>query len=295
MEFKKRRFILCQEIINTMDVDVLRKLVGGFHAQYLLVLVFAVFSYRAVLETPAYFIAGILAIWFGTAADIAANRTYDAKDDEKLEWKRKINPVSNGEISKNTAKKVCIALYLASIVMGLLTKNAVFFSVLVVRNFIGFFYSAPPIRAKSTKFLDVLFHLFIIDSGPALMTLVLTQNYSFTLMLGLFILVLNSVFTEINQEMRDYEIDRKTGLETTVILLGLDGSLFLERILLFMILLVITTFSIYGNLYLLAVVSLVLMIRTSKKPKDYKDIYDSRALCIYSLLLAGFINFGLIV
>ncbi|MFH1125848.1 MAG: UbiA family prenyltransferase, partial [Candidatus Altiarchaeota archaeon] len=178
------------------------RLFKGFYEQYFIALLFMALTPAVFYSRPIESILALAAIFLGILADISINRVYDAEDDAIEEWKSRSNPISRGEINKDVGWMFCVNIYFISIILSLLTGDIIFAFILAVRNLLGFLYSGPPVRAKSSPLIDVLFHLMIIDSGPAFMALMYTRNFTPLPLYMIGFLALNSMFTQISQELR---------------------------------------------------------------------------------------------
>jgi 4-hydroxybenzoate polyprenyltransferase len=238
------------------------RLFRGFYEQYLIAIIFMALTPAVFYERPLESVLALVSIALGTLADIAINRVYDADDDAIEEWKSRSNPISRGEIAKDTGWMICVNIYFISIIVSLLTGDIVFSFILAVRNLLGFLYSGPPVRAKSSPGVDVLFHLGIIDSGPAFIALAYTRNFSPLPLYLLGFLALNSMFTQVSQELRDYQVDGKAGLKTTVQALGYGRALTLQRALLVLMGLYVMAAGFYNGMTYIAGAAAVALAHT---------------------------------
>jgi len=261
------------------------RLFKGFYEQYFIALLFMALTPTSFYSRPMETVAALLAIFLGTLGDISINRVYDADDDSIEKWKSKTNPVSNGDIDKDFGWKICVAVYFLSIILSLLTGDILFAFLLSIRNLFGFLYSGPPIRAKSTPIIDVVFHLTIIDAGPAFMAMFYMRNFSSMALYMLGFLVLNSMFTQISQEVRDLHIDRKAKLDTTAQRLGLRNVLVLQKTLLIAIGLYVVVIGVYKSmLYITATAVLALAYIIQKISGDSIVVHKTRRNAVVAML-----------
>ncbi|HLD11926.1 MAG TPA: UbiA family prenyltransferase [Patescibacteria group bacterium] len=151
------------------------------------------------------------------------NDVEDAEDDALDAKKQKRNPISAKRMSKRTAMIATFAVGLTSLM---------FYSFLNLRVFIygsvglllGFLYSYKRIRLKSKPVIDLTSHgiflalvyfLTAISSGDTL------PSIYHILWLGIPIYFL-SVLGDISNEIRDYTVDRKAGLQNTASFINLQ-------------------------------------------------------------------------
>lgn len=267
------------------------RLFKGFYEQYFIALLFMAITPAVFYNNPMESILALAAIMLGTLADISINRVYDADDDAIEEWKSRTNPISRGEIKKDLGWMICVNIYFISIILSLLTGDIIFSFVLAVRNLFGFLYSGPPIRAKSSPFIDMLFHLTIIDSGPAFMAIVYTRNFTNLTLYMLGFLVLNSMFTQISQEIRDFNVDRKAGLDTTAQKVGYKKALLLQRTLLITMSLYVFVAGVYNQMLYItgaAVIAVLYIIRNIIG--DYRIIHKARRNTIAIMIIGAIIQ-----
>jgi 4-hydroxybenzoate polyprenyltransferase len=264
------------------------RLFKGFYEQYLIAFLFMALTPAVFYNRPMDSLLALAAIMLGTAADISINRVYDADDDAIEAWKSKTNPISNGDIKQDVGWMMCVSIYFMSIILSLLSGDIIFAFAIAVRNLLGFLYSGPPIRAKSSPVIDIAFHLMIIDSGPAAIALVYTRNFTALPLYLLGFLVFNSMFTQISQEIRDFNVDRKAGLETTVQKLGFRKSMLLQRTLVLVIgMYAVIAGSYNGMLYLTAAGAIATLYVAVNILGDYKTVHTARKNTIL-IVIAGF-------
>lgn len=83
--------------------------------------------------------------------------------------------------------------------------------VLLVNFLVMWMYSAPPLRLKSRPGLDLLTHALFVQTWPYLICLWLTRSSATQLdgiLLGIFFLT--SLNGQLNQQIRDFEVDTRT-------------------------------------------------------------------------------------
>jgi len=263
------------------------RLFKGFYEQYAIAFLCIALTPAVFYNRPVDSLLALAAIVLGTVGDISINRVYDADDDAIEAWKSRTNPISNGDIKKDVGWMICVNIYFISIILSLLTGDVIFAFAVAVRNLLGFLYSGPPIRAKSSPVVDIVFHLAIIDSGPAAMAFIYTRNAAALPLYILGFLLLNSMFTQVSQEIRDFNVDRKAGLDTTVQRLGFRKSLMLQRILLLLMGLYVALAAAYNRMfYLLGAAAAALAYAAANIKEDHRAIHKTRRNTI-AIIAAG--------
>lgn len=181
----------------------------------------------------------------------AVNDIEDAEDDAHDPKKILRNPVSAGLLTKKsayfTANILALISFIIFIYFGLWTTIIGLVALLT-----GFLYSYKRIRLKSVPILDIISHALFLGSFQVLTVSLAHRNppnlsvYALTILIFLY-----SAFGDINNEIRDFEVDKKTKINNTAQLLNLKRTEsfihFLSIILVFaMIIFIIFTASLYS-------------------------------------------------
>ncbi|MDD5111009.1 MAG: UbiA family prenyltransferase [Candidatus Altiarchaeota archaeon] len=261
----------------------------GFYEQYLIPAFFMLLAPAVLQANPAGAILALSSIMLGILGDITINRVYDSDDDALEEWKRKTNPISNGTIGKKMSFTLSVGIYIAGMLCALLTKDAVFFAAMIARTFLGFTYSGPPVRAKAKPILDLAYHVTIIDAGPAFMAVVYTRNFTAFPLYLLGFAVINSLFTQTSQELRDFDIDRKAKLKTTVQMLGKNNSLRLQRTLLTALCLYALAAGASNHMPYLAAASAIAILYLAGRMGQGNIVVHRSRMKLVGMIAAGFI------
>jgi len=157
-----------------------------------------------------------------TAFIFGFNDMEDAEDDAMDERKRKRNTISNNQISRNKAKVILATLLLVSLTLYsfLGPKTFVLGALGIV---LGWLYSLMSIRLKSKPVLDLLSHGYFFGLLYFITPIVFfgTDNYIFSIWYG-FCVYLLSIVVDLNNEIRDMELDKKAKLRNTVIFFRLN-------------------------------------------------------------------------
>ena len=152
----------------------------------------------------------------------AINDIEDADDDFHDATKKLRNPISAGIIGRGVAHifawlTVVIGLILL-IPFGLLTLIAGLAIIIL-----GFLYSYKPVRLKSVPFLDLLSHGLFLGGLQSFIIISANNNpVSQNGFVIIFLIFIGSLMGDINNEIRDHEVDRKTQIKNTASVLNLQ-------------------------------------------------------------------------
>ncbi|OGC51520.1 hypothetical protein A2W32_04545 [candidate division WWE3 bacterium RBG_16_37_10] len=159
------------------------------------------------------------------------NDIEDAEDDAMDAVKVKRNPVSAKRISKNTAYLItAITAVLCLTIYASINLYAFLFG--ATSLILGFIYSWKKVRLKSYPVVDVISHaLFLAALGffVGVSTNVFTSNFRYIALAGVSLFVF-SIFEDLRNELRDYEVDSLSNLKNTVQVLKLKRY---EKVLLY--------------------------------------------------------------
>ncbi len=157
----------------------------------------------------------LLAIFLANVFCFAINDVEDAADDAHDPAKKFRNPISAGIIDRGAALIFAWSSAGLSLILlihfGILTEIA---AIAIIT--LGFLYSYKPVRLKSVPFLDLLSHGLFLGGLQSL--IVVSANNNQITQTGFFIIFLifvGSLMGDINNEIRDHEVDRKTSIKNT--------------------------------------------------------------------------------
>ena len=239
-----------------------------------------------LLDIFLFFIIYVLLLAFG----FSVNNFFDIKEDREKGEKTDLLVQNKKNFLFSILPGILALLF--SIYFGL----KIFLFVLIA-GLIGFFYSSPPLRMKSKPFLDLISHgLF----GGALIFLFPVLIFSPKLTLFHYLIALSvfclSIIAEMRNHLEDYQSDLKSGLKTTVCVLGYKNSeIFLKYFSLFFPLILLPVFITFKAPFLLwlflilTVIFLFLFLFKKnyliKNPYHYRimDGYTFLSYCIISL------------
>ena len=175
-------------------------------------------SYGHITKPLLAVIANLMSFAFA----FMINDIEDAEDDALDPVKVNRNPVSAKRISKRTAYMItAITAALSLAIYASINLYAfVFGSASII---LGFIYSWKKVRLKSYPIVDVISHaLFLAALGflVGVSTNVLTSNFRYIALAGVSLFVF-SIFEDLRNELRDYEVDSLAKLKNTAQILKL--------------------------------------------------------------------------
>jgi len=222
-----------------------------------------------LLDVVLFFIIAVLLLAFG----FSVNNFFDVKEDRE-----------KGEtINLLIQNKKNFLFSISPGILGLFLSTffgiKVFLFVLVA-GLIGFFYSAPPLRMKSSPFLDLISHgLFagaLIFIFPFLIFSPKLTLFHYLIAFSIFYL---SAMLEMRNHLEDYRSDFRAGLKTTVCFLGYKNSAnFLKYLAFFYPLTLFPIFFLISQKFLfffLILTIFFLLLFLSKKNYQIIDTYYS--------------------
>ena len=157
------------------------------------------------------------------------NDYFDAEHDSKDEIKAR----QNFFVHHPGARRLVIAVFV--LVFGFSTLVFLSFGwsgviVLTINFFIMWAYSAPPLRLKSKPGLDLLTHALFVETWPYLICIWLTLS-TWTQLDGMLVAIffLTSLNGQVNQQIRDFEVDTRTDTNFAT-WVGLPGTMLILKI-----------------------------------------------------------------
>lgn len=253
---------------------------------------FVLFGY--FLSKLSYYIilpAIILVFFFVESFGFAINEYFDAPFD-KIKPATK-NVISKCLLSKSNAAIFCTFLFFVGLINAFLLLPVQSFIPIVLLYIVFLVYSSPPFRFKEKALVGIITHgIFVpllllasyLSVSPINASIILFSICTFLL----------SILVGITQEIRDMDVDRKSGFKPTAIMLGYKNSLNLIRLIfLSAIILFVITVIIYMPLYLLllmisSVFYLKLIFGKPNQKELYKKTLSSWDKGIVVLFIIGF-------
>ncbi len=186
-------------------------------------------------------LAFVLSYGYGFA--FAYNDLQDAQLDANSSHRATKNVFSKYYLSRKVLLLLAFFSITLFIIAGAYYASLRGVSLAVLSLGIAWAYSSPPLKFKGRAGLDVLVHSFFVETYPYMLMIILLKiEWSAIDAFILGSLFINSISNQLAQQIRDYETDKKEGLRTTVVVLGilLSKILFLVANLLLMGLLLLT-------------------------------------------------------
>jgi 4-hydroxybenzoate polyprenyltransferase len=165
----------------------------------------------------------IVANFLVVAYAFMINDIVDAPDDAREEHRKARNPVSCGEISP--AEGWIASLLVAGITLGAfaLLGQAAFITG-AVTLVISHLYSWKPIRLKALPVLDVISHVLMLSTLLFVAGYVSYDPNILSVWPVVLAMTLVSVYGQLYNQLRDYEMDKAAKLNNTSIVIGAGAS-----------------------------------------------------------------------
>lgn len=151
----------------------------------------------------------------------AINDIEDAEDDAKDPKKAKRNPISAKDMKLTDAW--ILTWGCALLALGLaLPLGGVVFAIALLTVVLGFLYSYKGFRLKSMPVVDIVSHGLFLGTLPFLVA-ALAGTGSWNMMIGILatLIFLVSAMGDIDNEIRDYKVDREQKINNTAALIDL--------------------------------------------------------------------------
>ncbi len=159
--------------------------------------------------------ANILAVAYA----FMINDIEDAPDDARDPARAARNPISNGEIGVRMGYAVCRVVGAVTLILYALGGLSVFL-IGAATLLLSHFYSWRPVRLKAWPVTDIVSHSLMLSG-----LLLLAGFFAYGSHPGIVWLVaaaatLISIYGQLYNQLRDYEMDKAAGLRNTAIVLG---------------------------------------------------------------------------
>lgn len=165
----------------------------------------------------------VLAITIGYWLAFALNDYFDAPDDAQNEKKGQRNFFVTHPVSATTVG-FCFLAIIAGITPVFVQFGGRGWLALGVALLVMWTYSSPPWRLKHRPGADLLIHAFFVETFPYFLILILLELDWMKLdWIILIILILASLAAQLEQQIRDFAVDQRTG-QTFVTQVGIAKS-----------------------------------------------------------------------
>jgi len=156
---------------------------------------------------------------FLTAFIYSINDVEDAEDDYHDIEKRKRNPISSSELTKNQGYIFSFSLLFLGLLL-LLTISHLVFLIGFILTLIGFLYSWKSIRLKSIPIIDFISHVICLGVLQFSITYLTFHPIDIKFIPFFMIIIPYSFASCIFQQLRDFKIDKKVKIDNTLQNLG---------------------------------------------------------------------------
>jgi len=169
-----------------------------------------------------------------------------------------INAIASGRISKQTGIFLNITFVFISLVVSILFKFEVFLFCAFLL-FLGWAYSAPPLRTKNWPILDVIWHFLGFFSyviwGSLIIGSIGLINWLVALSLGVW-----SCVGQVGNHIADYSFDKDSGTKTFAVWIGLEkAKITIEILTLLHLILLIPLILLYSLSYLITIIIVIVI------------------------------------
>lgn len=148
-----------------------------------------------------------LGYWLAFALNDYFDAPFDAQDPRKTA--RNYFALSERRNGRFQVIAILSSLFIAAVFLSYGTHGT---ALLLVGLFIMWAYSAPPLRLKNIPIIDLLTHTLFVETFPYTVTITLTQSQWQTVdYFILLMLALASLTAQLEQQLRDYDLDKETG------------------------------------------------------------------------------------
>lgn len=169
--------------------------------------------------------AVVLALCLVWSFGFSINSCFDAEADRMKKGNK--NPVSSGIIKKSSGLIFSVSLLILGflITYRFVPQVAYIYAITAACLFV---YSSPPLRLKGVFPMDLVLH-GLFGSLSFLLAYAAFSAMDYTAATMFFVVFIVGVISELLQEIRDYEPDKKSGLKTAATVLGVKNSLALLK------------------------------------------------------------------
>ena len=164
------------------------------------------------------------------------NDVEDAIEDAEDPKKKKRNPISNGSLTRQEGWLVAnVTLILSLLIFAYIAYTIGNASVLIAGAaslLISFLYSWRKVRLKAIPIIDVLTHMYML-SGAIFVTsyLAYTPNLTTPGWIAFISMMFVSGYGQLDNEIRDFVVDKKTGIKTLATIIGRKQAIVLQLVL----------------------------------------------------------------
>jgi 4-hydroxybenzoate polyprenyltransferase len=206
------------------------------------------------------------------------NDIYDYKSDRRNPRKKGVEGYLVKPKNRKFVKKLALILILPFIMLILLTLNltSIFFAFFEL--FLGYFYSAPPIRLKERPPFDSISNGLIYFLLPYVLGFSIFKSILFlpikVVWIGMSVAAIHAIGT-----MMDYDVEKKLGIKTFAVAFGLRKTA-LFAFLIFLIAFLFNRFGVVFQCYYIFLIFLSFFLLLFPTPKH--------ASIVFKIIFLGF-------
>lgn len=206
------------------------------------------------------------------------NNFYDIDTDKRNPRRKNINPIASGRISIKTSKILIITLAIIPLFISFLFGNIQLLLFAALLIFLGWSYSAPPLRVKGRPVADIIIHFFGFFLGVLYGSYIAGKIELISILVAISVGVSSCIYQVLNHIL-DYSYDKKGGTVTFAVWLGLDKAklimnlLIISHIIIIIPLIILYTLYYYvGFLILFGSIIISIFLSAPKKTFNLKKI-----------------------
>ena len=164
------------------------------------------------------YVALIVGFFFANVFGFVVNDFFDALSDKKETTKRLRNLFCTAQTKAHGKVVLYVSLGLSLVLGGIVSPHILLFIGLL--NILAFCYSAPPIKLRDRLYWDWIFVFFwkgiIIFAGFFHFFGIELSSINPFLFGSIGIVLLISLISQISNQIRDFEVDKKTNIKNTI-------------------------------------------------------------------------------
>jgi len=232
----------------TKQVNFIRKLRAQYALAFLTFFFFSLpFNSFNAIKSAGYW-ALFLELYLLNVISFVSNDYFDRKEDYKDMVKRKRNIFCQKKDFQKNKRLLLILAILPVPLMFLgrinMISGILFYTIMIV-------YAHPMFKLKGKPFLDVLIHAvwFSTIFTAGWVYAVPIDKWYYTLLTSI---IFYSTAVQLGQEVRDYDVDKETGMKTTVFYIGKDLSAKISWVLyrlFYVIIIAVYSYFFFGKIF----------------------------------------------
>lgn len=251
------------------------------------------------LRLVAVTLANILAVAYA----FMINDIEDAPDDARDPARAARNPISTGEIGVRIGYAACRVVAAATLILYAMGSLEVL-GIGIVTLLLSHLYSWRPVRLKAWPVTDVVSHSLMLSGLLFLAGYFIYHNQPGIVWLVAASATLVSVYGQLYNQLRDYDMDKAAGLFNTAIILGQHNTRWLMYIVVALAAVFLVVAIVLGAFpYWLGLVGLVgglasLMVRPKTDMRgsalvDQSGGVQIQALVVFNLIAAAWLAWAI--